>query len=86
MTIINKRLKEESDFDDSFELEATKTYKSTIIESQRSWIKMRDKNEQVYGLLYEGGSMAAMAMNIQLTTDTQDRIRFLEGLIETAEY
>ncbi len=85
MRHINTRLKEESEFDDSFELEETKAYKSKIIESQRSWIKMRDKNEEVYGLLYKGGSMAAMAMNLQLKVDTQNRIQFLEALIQIAE-
>ena len=83
MNILNARIKKYSVFDDDFEVKEVESFKNSIIESQRSWIVLRDKNEKIKELMYLGGSMCAMAMNMQLTHDTKKRIEFIDELIES---
>ncbi|NLR95049.1 lysozyme inhibitor LprI family protein [Flammeovirga agarivorans] len=83
MNILNSRIKEYSEFDDDFELKQVISFKNLIIESQKSWIILRHKNEKIKELMYQGGSMCAMAMNMQLTHDTKKRIEFIDELIES---
>lgn len=83
MNVLNTRIKEYSKFDDDFESKEAESFKNSIIESQRSWIVLRDKNKKIKELMYIGGSMCAMAMNIQLTHDTKKRIEFIDELIES---
>lgn len=82
MNIVNTRLKEYSEMDIDFEFKEAELFKNSIIESQKSWIVLRDKNKNIKELKYRGGSMCSMAMNIQMTNDTKKRTEFIEELIE----
>lgn len=54
--------------------------KQQVLESQRSWLKMKNQNRDVIGNMYEGGSISPMLQNMQMRDDTKSRIHFLKKL------
>jgi uncharacterized protein YecT (DUF1311 family) len=79
--IIDKRIENEKQFPDKFEYKLTSNYKNAIVSTHNFWIEFRDKNAELKGMYYEGGTIQPYIMNKQLIIDTKNRIEYIEELI-----
>ncbi|OJW12653.1 lysozyme inhibitor LprI family protein [Mucilaginibacter sp. 44-25] len=60
--------------------------KTALTLSQRKWVAFRDEEAKIYALLYEGGSMAPLAVYNSKTQSTQARIKQLKDLYEETDH
>ncbi|RFZ92209.1 DUF1311 domain-containing protein [Mucilaginibacter conchicola] len=60
--------------------------KAALTQSQRKWVAFRDEEAKIYALLYEGGSMAPLAINNSKTQSTRARIKQLKDLLEETDH
>lgn len=60
--------------------------KAALTQSQRKWIAFRDQEAKIYALLYQGGSMAPLAINNSKTQSTRARIKQLKELYEETDH
>ena len=81
LNLINTRLKEEKEYQELFEYNQTLLLKETLISSQKVWNDLKNENTEIIKILYEGGSMKPMVINIQAINDIKNRIEFIEKLI-----
>lgn len=65
---------------ENYNAETASKYKLAIKKSQRLWVQLRDKNSTTISLPIDG-SMKDLVINNQLSTDTKNRILFLDKLI-----
>jgi len=78
--IIDSNLLVESKYNDLIYFKYLENLRDAIVSSQKSWIELRNRNSEIMGLKYKGGSMEAMARNIQIIADTKNRIKFIDEI------
>ncbi|ANQ49752.1 DUF1311 domain-containing protein [Flammeovirga sp. MY04] len=69
-----------SHYENKIEYNELKSYKLSIIESQKNWMLQRELNALILSKKYSGGTIEVLEMNKQRIIDTQERIQLLEKL------
>lgn len=75
------QLKIQANYSDSIDYLYTKELKESVITSQHSWEILKENNSTVQAVLYKGGTMEHMMINIQMIIDTKARINYISNLL-----